>query len=74
MKKTMLGKLLLSGTMLTSVLFGFTSASSAADPVVVSGNPIITSIFTADPSAHVWSDGRIDGIRRTIFSRPVAAI
>ncbi|MDG0791290.1 family 43 glycosylhydrolase [Cohnella ginsengisoli] len=59
MKKTMLGKLLLSGTMLTSVLFGFTSASSAADPVVVSGNPIITSIFTADPSAHVWSDGRI---------------
>ncbi|WP_282936173.1 family 43 glycosylhydrolase [Paenibacillus sp. RC67] len=22
-------------------------------------NPIITSIFTADPSAHVWEDGRI---------------
>lgn len=24
-----------------------------------SSNPIITSIFTADPSAHVWEDGRI---------------
>lgn len=24
-----------------------------------SGNPAITSIFTADPSAHVWDDGRI---------------
>lgn len=26
---------------------------------ICSGNPIITSIFTADPSAHVWEDGRI---------------
>lgn len=24
-----------------------------------SGNPIFTDIFTADPSAHVWSDGRL---------------
>jgi hypothetical protein len=24
-----------------------------------SGNPFITSIYTADPSAHVWSDGRL---------------
>jgi len=24
-----------------------------------SGNPILTSIFTADPSAHVWEDGRL---------------
>lgn len=23
------------------------------------GNPAITSIFTADPSAHVWADGRL---------------
>ena len=23
------------------------------------GNPIITSIFTADPSAHVWGDGKL---------------
>src|ERR1700679_3332804 len=22
-------------------------------------NPFITSIYTADPSAHVWSDGRL---------------
>ncbi|TVX96683.1 family 43 glycosylhydrolase [Cohnella terricola] len=51
--------LILSGTMLLSAFFGFTSSSSAADPVVTSGNPIFTSIFTADPSAHVWGDGRI---------------
>lgn len=25
----------------------------------ISQNPIITSIFTADPSAHVWDDGKI---------------
>ncbi|MCR2807037.1 family 43 glycosylhydrolase [Paenibacillus soyae] len=25
----------------------------------VGSNPVITSIFTADPSAHVWDDGRI---------------
>lgn len=24
-----------------------------------SGNPIFTNIFTADPSAHVWEDGRL---------------
>ena len=23
------------------------------------GNPVITSIYTADPSAHVWEDGRL---------------
>src|ERR1700684_1610126 len=23
------------------------------------GNPFITSIYTADPSAHVWADGRL---------------
>ncbi|OBZ11115.1 family 43 glycosylhydrolase [Bacillus sp. FJAT-26390] len=51
--------LLLSGTMLLLVLVGFTSSSLAADAVTSSGNPIVTSIFTADPSAHVWNDGRI---------------
>lgn len=25
----------------------------------MAGNPFITSIYTADPSAHVWSDGRL---------------
>jgi hypothetical protein len=25
----------------------------------VSSNPIVTSIFTADPSAHVWEDGKV---------------
>ncbi|OMF24522.1 hypothetical protein BK133_22650 [Paenibacillus sp. FSL H8-0548] len=53
-----LSSLFLSGTMLISVFF-FTSSSSTADTPVLSGNPIFTSIFTADPSAHVWNDGRI---------------
>ncbi|MGO4537403.1 family 43 glycosylhydrolase [Paenibacillus sp. 2TAB19] len=45
--------------MLLSIFFGLASSSSAADPVISSGNPIFTSIFTADPSARVWNDGRI---------------
>ncbi|CAM4450584.1 beta-xylosidase [Paenibacillus endophyticus] len=58
MRKKLLS-LFLSGTMLLSVFVGFTSSSVAADTVTQSGNPIFTSIFTADPSAHVWNDGRI---------------
>ncbi|MWC29803.1 family 43 glycosylhydrolase [Paenibacillus sp. MMS18-CY102] len=58
MRKRLLS-LCLSGTMLVSTLIGFTSSSSAAEPVTTSGNPIFTSIFTADPSAHVWNDGRM---------------
>jgi len=34
-------------------------ATPAAHIKEYAGNPIITSIFTADPSAHVWADGRI---------------
>lgn len=58
MKKKLVS-LLSAGTLLLSVFTGFTSSTSAADPVTMSGNPIFTSIFTADPSAHVWDDGRI---------------
>lgn len=57
--KKKLSSLFLSATMLMSVSLGFSTSSYAADPVTQSGNPIFTSIFTADPSAHVWSDGRI---------------
>lgn len=58
MRKKLLS-LFLSGTMLLSVFVGSASSSVAADTVTQSGNPIFTSIFTADPSAHVWNDGRI---------------
>ncbi|MCL6459210.1 MAG: family 43 glycosylhydrolase [Gorillibacterium sp.] len=57
MKKRLL-RLFLSGTMLLSVLIVLTPFSSSAEAVTKSGNPIVTSIFTADPSAHVWN-GRI---------------
>ncbi|MFF2015800.1 family 43 glycosylhydrolase [Paenibacillus sp. NPDC058177] len=52
-------RLLLTGTMLLSVLPAFSPSSSATAADIKSGNPIFTSIFTADPSAHVWADGRI---------------
>lgn len=29
------------------------------EEILQPGNPIISSIYTADPSAHVWKDGRI---------------
>lgn len=29
------------------------------EPKLTSRNPVITNIYTADPSAHVWKDGRI---------------
>ncbi|RXZ78512.1 xylosidase [Paenibacillaceae bacterium] len=58
MKKRLLN-LLLSGTMLLSTFIGCTSSSSTSASGIMSGNPIFTSIFTADPSAHVWDDGRI---------------
>ncbi|WP_028560112.1 family 43 glycosylhydrolase [Paenibacillus pinihumi] len=51
--------LVLSGTMLLSIFTACTSSSSALGTTTMSGNPIFTSIFTADPSAHVWADGRI---------------
>jgi hypothetical protein len=31
----------------------------AASMLSFGANPFVTSIFTADPSAHVWSDGRL---------------
>ncbi len=37
-------------TLLASVSFSATSFGA---------NPFITSIYTADPSAHVWADGRL---------------
>ena len=29
------------------------------EPIQLGANPIITHIYTADPSAHVWKDGRL---------------
>ena len=53
----------------TSHLCGRRSASLFFASVVIAtaffataclgGNPFITSIYTADPAAHVWSDGRL---------------
>lgn len=34
-------------------------AFMAISPACSAGNPFITSIYTADPSAHVWADGRL---------------
>lgn len=62
MRKT-IAILLLPGALLLSVLSGctFSAPSNSPEPNadITSGNPIFTSIFTADPSAHVWDNGRI---------------
>jgi hypothetical protein len=34
-------------------------ATAALAPASFGANPFITSIYTADPSAHVWNDGRL---------------
>ncbi|WP_199731760.1 glycoside hydrolase family protein [Cohnella endophytica] len=51
--RKMLARLLLPGAMLLFVLSGCTSSDSPPNADISSGNPIYTSIFTADPSAHV---------------------
>ncbi|WNS45557.1 family 43 glycosylhydrolase [Paenibacillus sp. MMS20-IR301] len=58
MKKGLM-RLTLAGAMLLSASTGLTPAASAEASDIKSGNPIFTSMFTADPSAHVWADGRI---------------
>jgi hypothetical protein len=43
-----------------SLLFTLVAFAFASNPAACLGaNPFITSIYTADPSAHVWSDGRL---------------
>ena len=36
-----------------------TGAFLAMSTACLAANPFITSIYTADPSAHVWADGRL---------------
>jgi hypothetical protein len=46
------GKKLLAAAFYSGTLLAMSTACFAA-------NPFITSIYTADPSAHVWADGRL---------------
>lgn len=55
---------LLVMVMVITMMGGFNAAQktevNADEKTYYAGNPIITSMFTADPSAHVWEkDGRI---------------
>lgn len=50
MKKTILG--------IASMAFIFT-ACHTAQQIELADNPFITHMYTADPSAHVWEDGRL---------------
>src|SRR5580704_16131703 len=50
----------LCGRKLTSLLFASVAIATAFFATACFGaNPFITSIYTADPAAHVWSDGRL---------------
>src|SRR6267142_2501964 len=43
-----------------SLVFALIIFAFASNPAVCFGaNPFITSIYTADPSAHVWAEGRL---------------
>jgi len=42
----------------TSFLAAF-AACASLESTALADNPFITSIYTADPSAHVWADGRL---------------
>jgi arabinoxylan arabinofuranohydrolase len=44
--------------MLTLGLFAVVCFSAICS-ICEAGNPFVTDIYTADPSAHVWSDGRL---------------
>lgn len=41
------------------ILVSMALAASALHSSCLAANPFITSIYTADPSAHVWADGRL---------------
>ena len=41
------------------VLLSAAGCGNAQKPVELGPNPFVTHIFTADPSAHVWEDGRL---------------
>jgi beta-xylosidase len=43
----------------TGLLIFTVALSAAICNTSLGANPFITSIYTADPSAHVWSDGRL---------------
>lgn len=45
-------------TRLSAIAFSFGTLFSFSSTVFAE-NPFVTSIFTADPSAHVWADGRL---------------
>lgn len=60
-------KLLFISLLITAIVGTSVSTVSGANakkkkkgtPVTLGPNPFITHMFTADPSAHVWKDGRL---------------
>ena len=52
-------RFLLSAAVVVFTLAGCQAQKENASPVVLGPNPFITHIYTADPSARVWEDGRL---------------
>jgi beta-xylosidase len=50
---------LITGLLLLFTLFACKSQSKPDESAETAGNPFIKHIYTADPSAHVWEDGRL---------------
>ncbi|HMG07063.1 MAG TPA: hypothetical protein VK609_01075, partial [Mucilaginibacter sp.] len=57
MFKVFAGKAALAGLFALSVSCAKAQEKTTESPAA--GNPFITSMYTADPSAHVWADGRL---------------
>jgi hypothetical protein len=55
--KVPVGKLMLALLILLSTGHAIAQKKTAKNPP--KGNPFIRDMYTADPSAHVWADGRL---------------
>lgn len=53
--KRLISILLVAALVACTFAFPSSAANAPKETIVPNGNPFITSIFTADPSAHVWS-------------------
>lgn len=52
-------RILLSAAVVVCTLASCQAQKENTNPVVLASNPFITHIYTADPSARVWEDGRL---------------
>lgn len=45
--------------LISAAILALAGCKNAGKPIELGPNPFVTHIYTADPSAHVWEDGRL---------------